>query len=174
MQQNYQQLKQRIGATIIELMDHGGTTPLDTYESLVETFPEVLISLPKQAIFDLCEEVQRSEVPEMSQRVQEMFREFNRTYFAGGLPDHEVRVVYDIDYWTGQRFHEGDMGIHQPELRRILIRITDRLPEMVSALLHMMAAAGGDINYDRRRLIVKGGVKIDHWGGEKVDHFLGS
>jgi len=21
---------------------------------------------------------------------------------------------------------------------------------------------------------VKGGVKLDHWGGEKVDHFLGS
>jgi hypothetical protein len=26
----------------------------------------------------------------------------------------------------------------------------------------------------RRRIPVKGGVKLDHWGGEKVDYFLGS
>jgi hypothetical protein len=25
-----------------------------------------------------------------------------------------------------------------------------------------------------RSATVKGGVKIDHWGGEKTDHFLGS
>lgn len=26
----------------------------------------------------------------------------------------------------------------------------------------------------RQFAVVKGGVKLDHWGGEKVDHFLGS
>ena len=28
--------------------------------------------------------------------------------------------------------------------------------------------------FTNRKAAVKGGVKIDHWGGGKVDHFLGS
>jgi hypothetical protein len=137
---NDRQLKERISAIIIELQDHGGAAPLDTYDALVENSPDLLIGFPKQALVDLCEQVQRSEVPEMSERFQEMFREFNCQYFAGRLPQYEVRVVYDIDYWIGRPFHSGDMGIHHPELRRILIRIAASRPEMVSVLIHMMAA----------------------------------
>jgi hypothetical protein len=37
--------------------------------------------------------------------------------------------------------------------------------------LPFMAAADPQV---RIEMLVKGGVKIDHWGGEKVDHFLGS
>jgi hypothetical protein len=97
---------------------------------------------------DLCDEIQRSEVPEVSRQFQQMFREFNRNYFAGRLPDYAVRVVYDIYYWKGMPFHEGELGIFQPELRRILIRVVSHRPMMVSTLLYEMARAAGDGNHN--------------------------
>jgi hypothetical protein len=148
MQQNDQQIRQRVSATIIELMDCGGTFPRDTYEVLVEESPEVWVGFPKQGLIDLCDELQRSEVPEVSKQFQEMFREFNRKYFAGRLPDYEVRVVYDIGYWAGLLLHEGELGFYQPEMQRILLRITDDLPQMMPILLYEMARAVSDGNIE--------------------------
>jgi hypothetical protein len=43
MRQSNQQLRARVSATTTELMDGGGTTPIDTYHFLVEEFPEVWV-----------------------------------------------------------------------------------------------------------------------------------
>ncbi len=51
-------------------------------------------------------------------------------------------------------------------------------PDFVEECLSVLARTPGTLDALLRDLpdawTVKGGVKIDHWGGEKVDHFLGS
>jgi hypothetical protein len=145
-----EQVKQRVSATIIDLMDGGGTFPIQTYDFLAEDSPEVLVGLSRQELIDFCNAIQRSEVPEASRQFQELFREFNHRYFAGSLPEYEVRVVYDVAYWAGLPFHEGDiLGIHQQELRRILIRIAHDHSVMVSILLYEMVRAAAAGEHDR-------------------------
>jgi hypothetical protein len=149
MQQISEQVRQRASVTIIDLMDGGGTFPIQTYDFLAEDSPDVLVGLSRQELIDLCNEIQRSELPEASRQFQDLFREFNHRYFAGSLPEYQVRVVYDIGYWAGPPFHEGAMGIHQPELRRILIRIAHDHSVMVSILLYEMARAAAAGEHDR-------------------------
>jgi hypothetical protein len=139
-----QQLRERVGATIVELMDGGGTSPIVTYSVLLEESPEILDGLQAQDLIALCDDIQRSEIPEVSRRFQELFREYNGRFFAGRLPDYEVRVVYDIYHWAGSPFRYGDLGIFQPELGRILIRYVSDRPTMVSILIYEMARATTD------------------------------
>ena len=164
-----EQVRQRVSATIIDLMDGGGTFPIQTYDFLAEDSPEVLVGLSRQVLIDLCNAIQRSEVPEASRQFQELFREFNHRYFGGSLPEYQVRVVYDIGYWAGPPFHEGDMGIHQPELRRILIRIAHNHPGMVSILLYEMARAETGGEHDRflheMRRLRNSGAPIENLDG---------
>jgi hypothetical protein len=90
-------------------------------------------------ISHLCDEIQRSEVLDLSTQFQQLFHEFNLQYFAGRLPNYKVRVVYDIAEWAGPDGDFGALATHQPELRRIFIRVTDRLPPMATVLLAEMA-----------------------------------
>src|SRR5258708_445259 len=106
MRQSIEQMRQRVSATIIELMDCGGTMPMATYHVLLEETPEVLDGFPEQELIDLCDQIQRSELPEKSREFQVLFREFNLEYFGGRLPDYDIRVVYDVDYWAGCPLHD--------------------------------------------------------------------
>lgn len=102
-------------------------------------------------ISHLCDEIQRSEVLDLSTQFQQLFHEFNLQYFAGRLPNYKVRVVYDIAEWAGPDGDFGALATHQPELRRIFIRVTDRLPPMATVLLAEMACLISDCNPDRYR-----------------------
>jgi hypothetical protein len=48
MQQDIEQMRQRVSATIIELVHCGGADASTVYESLVEDFPQVFNGFPKQ------------------------------------------------------------------------------------------------------------------------------
>jgi len=158
-------------------MDCGGTFQIQTYKCLLEESPEALDGFPEQELIAICDEIQRSEVPEMSRAFQEVFREFNRQYFARRLPDYEVRVVYDLGYWPGPwpgpSFHEGELGSYQREMQRILLRITDSLAQMLSTLIYEMARAASDGHPDggwldelrrlRKMGAPLGNIQID-WG----------
>jgi hypothetical protein len=171
MQQSSQQLRQRLSETIIELMD-GGTSPNVTYDFLVEECPEVFEGFPEQELISLCDEIQRSELPEQSRLFQELFRIFNRQYFAGRLPDCETRVVFDVGYWAGPLYHDGVLGFYERELRRILIRITDLPAQMICVLLDEMARAASDGDdgrwLDEMRRLRKAGAPVESllidWG----------
>jgi hypothetical protein len=85
----------------------------------------------------------------MSAKFQQMFHEFNHEYFAGQLPEYEVRVVFDIAQWAGPEFDDGTLATHQPELRRTFIRFTDCLPQMAAVLIDEMAWLISDCNHSR-------------------------
>ena len=63
-----QQVKERVSATIAELMDGGGTTPIVTDSVLLEESPEILDGLQAHDLIALCDDIQRSEIPEVSRR----------------------------------------------------------------------------------------------------------
>jgi len=144
MQKINEQAKQRVSATIMQLMDGGGTLPAVTYDFLIEESPAFWNQFPKEELFELCVEIQLSDVPEESRRFHAMFDEFNRQYFSNQLAHYDVRVVYDIGYWAGPAFHDGALGLHQPELQQILIRRTDSYSGMVSTLIYEMARVTSD------------------------------
>ena len=67
------------------------------------------------------------------------------------------------------------MGIHQPELRRILIRIANDHPLMVSILQHEMAHAAAGGEHDDRWLhemqrLRKSGAPIEKLDGYQSQH----
>jgi len=73
----------------------GGTNPRATCEEIAEEAPDIYQSFEKSHILTLCENLHRAEIPEESERFQQMFRDFNIDYFGGKLQEYEVRVVYD-------------------------------------------------------------------------------
>jgi hypothetical protein len=57
------QLRKAITTLTIELMDCGGTTPRQTYESLREEFPDLCCPFDEGEIIIECKRIQQAEVP---------------------------------------------------------------------------------------------------------------
>ena len=69
------QLEREIINLTIQLMDYGGTTPIQTYEVLVEDFPDLCKPFDKDEIVAMCKNIQKSEIPEESYKFQRMFED---------------------------------------------------------------------------------------------------
>ena len=95
-------LRQLVTDVTLELINSGGTTPEVTCEIIAASAPDLWVKFGRARILSLCEEVQHSELPAESARMQEMFRTFNEKYFAGTLPDYIICVVYDVSFWQGR------------------------------------------------------------------------
>ena len=136
----------------VEAIDCGGTTPIQTYEALVEEFPEHFAPLDQRDVIAICKKIQTSEIPEESQRFQELFQIFNLRYFEGRLPKHVVQVVIDVNYWANEYFFNGygldhfSSGYIDEANKRIFLRHGD-LP-LEGLLLHEMAHAATTGEHD--------------------------
>jgi hypothetical protein len=150
MRDTLEQLEEAIITTTMELMVCGGTTPTGTYEVLLKEFPDVCRQFDKHEVITRCERAQQAEIPEESERFQELFQTFNDRYFGGRLPPYKIHVVYDVDFWANEYFFNGwyieepSFGYHDLENRRIFVGRT--ASSMEGALLHEMghAATTGD------------------------------
>jgi len=150
MQHSWAHLRKTIIATTMELMDYGGTTPWQTHEFLVGEQPELCQHFDEDDIIDLCEEIQKADLPVESYRFQELFRKFNDLYFGGRLPPYRIQVVYDVNCWANEYYFNG-IGLEEfssayidiPK-RRIFLRWSDS--NMEGYLSHEMghAATSGD------------------------------
>jgi len=145
-------LEKIIVATTVELIDCGGTTPTQTYNALVEDFPELLATFDKRDVIALCKKIQTSDIPEESRRFQMLFDAFNLRYFEGRLPAHMIQVVIDVNHWSNEYFFNGygleefSSGYIDEANRRIFLRHGD-LP-LESVLLHEMAHAATTGEHD--------------------------
>jgi hypothetical protein len=84
-----------------------------------------------------------SELPELSQRYQHLFAEFNARYFGSTLPNYRVLVVYFID-WVALGYTPAahpSSGFIDRRGRIIKIRVGSGECFMTSVLVHEMAHA---------------------------------
>ncbi len=163
-----ERLEELVKAMTVELIDCGGTTPLQTCEVIAEEAPDLYNLFGEDWVLALCEHIQRSEVYMESARLQAMFLSFNETYFGGQLPEYEVRVVYDIAVWDREDPdpRNPSAGYIDLENRQIFVRLSEF--SMESILLHEMAHASAGPSHDddwlneMKRL--KGlGAPIEQW-----------
>jgi hypothetical protein len=148
-------LRPLAAAMTILLTDYGGTAPWATCEAIEEAIPNLYRAWGYSRVLAVCEEIQRSEIPEQSALFQLMFQRFNIRYFAGRLPDYKIRVVYDVWYWETERcgyppcFPSADEAVGFIDFagRQIFIRFlgfhTCGLT-MAESLIHEMAHAATD------------------------------
>ena len=145
------ELEAAIVAMTVQLQNCGGTLPRQTYEELLEEVPEPCGMLKRDDAIARCERIQQSEVVDESARFQELFVAFNAKYFAGRLPDYNVYVVFDVNFWANEYFVIGNVevaepsqGYHDAERRKIYLR--HGADSLEAVLLHEMghAATNGD------------------------------
>jgi hypothetical protein len=134
-------LRQLITDLTLELINSGGTTPEVTCEIIVARAPDLWVKFGRARILSLCEEVQHSELPVESARMQEMFRTFNEKYFAGTLPDYIICVVYDVNFWQGRESTVPSLGFIDFDRRLITLGYTGQGFEPSVLLHHMTCAA---------------------------------
>jgi hypothetical protein len=145
-------LRYLAAAMTILLTDYGGTAPWATCEAIEEALPNLYRAWGYSRVLAVCEEIQRSEIPEQSALFQRMFQRFNIRYFAGRLSYYRVRVVYDVWFW--ETVHCGQPEIFPPATedlsfidfpgRQIFIRFLGfhtRGLTMAESLIHQMANA---------------------------------
>ena len=96
--------------------------------------------------------IQQAELPEESKRFEALFHTFNVRYFGGRLPSYEVRVVYDVNFWSNQYFFNGvflsqfSFGYIDRANRKIFVR-RSRF-RMAGYLLHEMGHAATNDEHD--------------------------
>ena len=134
-------LRQLVTDLTLELINSGGTTPEVTCEIIVARAPDLWVKFGSARILSLCEEVQHSELPAESARMQEMFRTFNEKYFAGTLPDYIICVVYDVSFWQGREGTEPSSGFVDFDRQLITLGYTGQGFEPSVLLHHMIHAA---------------------------------
>jgi hypothetical protein len=165
-------LRKTIIATTMELIDCGGTTPWQTYEFLLDEQPELCKHFDEDEVIDLCEEIQKGDLPVESYRFQELFRTFNVLYFGGRLTPHKVQVVYDVNRWSDEYYFNGigleefSSGYIDIPKRRIFIRRSES--NMEGYLAHEMghAATSGDHDdawYAEMRRLQELGAPVLPW-----------
>jgi hypothetical protein len=136
------QLEREIINLTIQLMEYGGTTPIQTYEVLVEEFPDLCETFDRYEVVAMCKEIQKSEIPEQSERFQRMFQDFNVRYFDGQLLGYLIMVVYDVNYWANEYVVDRCLEFYSSYTDRkrkvIYLRTSEFLMEQ---LLHEMAHA---------------------------------
>ena len=134
-------LRQLVTDLTLELINAGGTTPEVTCEIVVARAPDLWAKFGHARILSLCEEVQHSELPVESARMQEMFRTFNEKYFAGTLPEYIICVVYDVSFWQGREGTEPSSGFVDFDRQLITLGYTGKGFEPSVLLHHMTRAA---------------------------------
>jgi hypothetical protein len=148
MHHQLETLEQLARAMTVELMDSGGTNPYATCNVIAEEAPDLYKLFGRDRILAWCDAIQRSDVPEESARLQKTFLSFNTTYFAGQLPQYEVRVVYDIDPWVGEVSRDPSAGYIDLDRRQIFIRFSSSRRLMIGMLVHEMAHAATNPSHD--------------------------
>jgi hypothetical protein len=145
MKKQLDELKQAMKTTIIELMDGGGATPYDTYRTIAKENPHLCRGLAKAYLIALAGSIQHSDIPVESARFQAMFRKLNRKYFEARLPDCEVQVVYDVEFWIGKLPNDAMSGYIDFEHRHIFLRASflENLPKCELAYRMVCLAAKG-------------------------------
>jgi len=133
-------LRKLVTDLTLELINSGGTTPQVTCEMIVASAPDLWAKFGRARILSVCEEVQHSELPAESARMQEMFRTFNEKYFAGTLPEYIICVVYDVSFWQGREGTEPSAGFVDFDRQLITLGYTGQGFEP-SVLLHYMTRA---------------------------------
>ena len=141
MADDFPRLRQLVTDLTLELIDCGGTTPKATCKIIAECAPDLWATFGRARILGLCEEVQHSELPLESARMQETFRTFNDKYFAGILPDYIICVVYDVSFWQGREGTEPSSGFIDSDRQLITLGYTGRGSEPSVLLHHMIHAA---------------------------------
>lgn len=145
-------LEEIISTVTVELMNYGGTTPPQTYDMLVEDFPDLCKLFDRDHLIARCKGIQQAELPDESKRLHELFQAYNHSYFGGRLPSYTVRVVYDVNFWADQYFSNGHFleppsyGYHDQRRRTIFLRNGDFPIEAV--LVHEMAHAATTDEHD--------------------------
>ena len=133
------QLKKKITDVVMELMDNYDTAPEYTFDALINDFPDLYEHFTDDDILAMCEEVQRSEIPEESARLQSIFEKFNERYFDGRLQGYRIRAVYDINNWVDQELVGGPSS-HTDRLKKIIYLRRGAFP-LEHLLIHEMAYA---------------------------------
>ena len=133
---------------IVELLDSGGADPEGTYEFVGEQEPSLRDAVGNERVLALCEDLHRSEDSNQSEWYAARFYQFNKEYFDGGLPEYQVRLVYDVTFWQ----REPQKELHRSHIdlarRQIILGLTNCADShrMDALLLHHMAhAATGTI-----------------------------
>ncbi|HEY4364199.1 MAG TPA: hypothetical protein VGN17_24730 [Bryobacteraceae bacterium] len=128
------------------LIEGGGTTPQESCEGIAEEEPELWEKFGSERVLRLCEQAQRSELPEESARLQELFQEFNQRYFARTLPNYTVRLVVDVSYWRG-----WETGLSKSfvdfQHQVITLGYVNESKNLSELLCHMVRIAHPDCNY---------------------------
>jgi hypothetical protein len=96
-----QNLQQALHEMIIDLMDEGDGTPEIVAEALCDIYPDLHAKYGREYIEAVARRFFYSELPVLSVAYTALFSEFNKQYFAGQLPDYQVRVFYNVDCVTG-------------------------------------------------------------------------
>jgi len=84
-----------VAEVLVERLASEVTDLVPVIDSVCEEFPELEEQWGRGIIEDLAERLLFAEVVPESQRLTELFGEFNIRYFYGCLSIHEVRVVFD-------------------------------------------------------------------------------
>ena len=134
-------LRQLVTDLTLDLINSGGTTPEVTCDIIVARAPDLWTKFGRERILSMCEEVQHSEIPVESARMQEMFRTYNEKYFAGTLPDYIICVVYDVNFWEGREETQPSSGFVDFDRQLITLGYTGRGLESAALLHHMTRAA---------------------------------
>jgi hypothetical protein len=119
-------LRRLVKDLTLELLDDGGTSPRATCDLIAEVAPDLWTRFGRARILSLCEEVQYSEIPEDSARLQELFRTFNQKYFDGTLSDFAICAVYDANFWQDSESGEQSAGFVDFDRQLIIIGYTGR------------------------------------------------
>jgi|SRR5579872_4626681 len=127
--------------------------------------PDLYEAFGKDRVLKLCQTIHCSEIRQISERLQERFRAFNRDYFDGRLPEYEVRAVYDANFWVKSPTPtEPASGVVDFGLRIIFINQMHE-PFMVDALLHHMARLAVGTLDDHGEGWIRGMGRIKASGG---------
>jgi hypothetical protein len=149
-------LRQIIKYWIVELMDCGGTNPNATCGWIAEQEPELYHALGHARVRALCEELHRAEDTARSEWYGVRLRQFNKEYFDGRLRDYQVRVVYDVSFWTQEPRAEDLLSHIDLPGRQIILAFTQNASwrRMECELIHHMAhgATGTTRDDDNRWL----------------------
>ncbi len=146
-----------------------GAGPEVAADAVIEDRPDLASKHSRRRIARLATLILCSEIPQVSKRLQKVFGEFNRKYFAQRLREYQVRVVFDLHIVADEPVYGAHVstGLIRFEERCIYIRYTD--PEiMVLTLVHETAHAAtngghGKLWLDEMARLEAAGAPVPEW-----------
>jgi hypothetical protein len=153
-------IREVVTQEVMELLDTGyNTDPEWVVWSVLKFHPEVGSRCSVQLLLAIAEQVLYSEIPEQSEKFQNLFEQVNDHYFGGQLPDYRVRVAYDVHRVSAEPpWHTSDSetelisdGVIRFDERVIYLRYTECDPNMMlDVLVHVMCHAATAGEHDKK------------------------